>query len=107
EHDVVHAVPKGAHHAALLLIYPRGKKSEEQRKEDQPEHLALGGVLDDVLRHEPEEDLNDVLARSALHLLGHGGDVPRHAAPILAANAAEPAAVDQVHDGQATKHAEQ
>ena len=68
-HDVKYAVPELEQRFGQLVIEVGHEITEQQREEDDAEHLSFSSSLDDVRRHHALEYFGDIAGAPAFNLL--------------------------------------
>jgi len=59
-HDVGDPLPETTQQRAPVPVDPGNEETEQQAENNQPEHLAVGGRLNDIRRNHAEENTTQV-----------------------------------------------
>src|SRR5690606_32365147 len=70
-HHVEYTLPEIAQQISAFSINPCDEKAEQQRKENQAEHLPFGGGRNDIDRNQIEEHTNQIGCAPTLDLVEH------------------------------------
>ena len=63
-----HGIPEPVQRLGEFILEVRHEVAEQDGEEDQTQHLAFHGGLEDILRHHAQENLRDVADAPPLHL---------------------------------------